>query len=149
MELAETPGIVVADDGHWRVLEERRRGAEIRELTEWRATPKGLGQPRRSRQRATVHDRCGPGRHGAGERSLGADSASDFFERPLRDLDAAFAGGAFHRLVLMVPPRALGVIKSDLSPRLRAHLGLAEPHDCVHETIEEIRGRLRKARCKL
>ena len=57
-------------------------------------------------------------------------------------------GGVFQGLVIMAPPRALGVLRQALPKPAQALVEGSDPHECVRETAEDIRHRLRHLRAK-
>jgi protein required for attachment to host cells len=148
MELGGKTWVVTADSAHARVFEERRRSAELRELPDRAMRFQDEDRLRAHRHLATSHDRAGYGRHGAGERDPDAEAARRFLRRVARELDAAAQRGAFDSLVVIAPPRALGILKAELPPGLHARLAATEPHDAIREDAEQVRERLRGARAR-
>jgi protein required for attachment to host cells len=146
MEIGGTTWIVAADGTQARVFEERSRAGDVRELSERAVHALESDTPRAHRHGATVHDRHGPGRHGAGERALGDEVARRFLERLAHQLNVAARDGDFDSLVLMAPPRALGLLKLAMVPMLRDRVTATDPHDRVRCDEREIRERLRNAR---
>ena len=147
MSHAET-WIVTADGARARIFEEKRRLGELHELPDRAMQVRDDDRPSGRRHLATVHDRQGVGRHGAGELDLDGQTARRFLRRVALELERAAARGEFGSLVLMAPPRARGRLRSELSERLRAQLAGSDHHDAIRETPEQVRERLRDVRAR-
>ena len=148
MDVTGTTWILVADGDQARVFEERQRAGEVRELPTLHMGRTGGDYPKAAAHGATVHDRAGHGQHGAGERAPHEEAEDRFLERVAESLAEPARGGLFQALVIMAPPRALGVLRQGLPKAAAALLEGSDPHECVRETPEEIRHRLRKVRAK-
>lgn len=146
MELTGTTWIVAADGTHARVFEERLRAGEVRELPDRAVQSLESDRPNSHRHMATVHDRHGPGRHGAGERAPGDETARRFLRRVADKLQVAASNGDYESLVLMAPPRALGLLKLALTPALRNRVTATDPHNLVQCDAREVRDRLQMVR---
>jgi protein required for attachment to host cells len=134
--------VVVADAERIRIFLERRRSGELVELEAERMTAADDERPEGHRHRATVHASSGAGRHGAGERQPEREAAQRFLHRVARRLEARLHDRAFDALAILAPPRALGLLRSELSGKVSARLTAAEAHECVGETADQIRARL-------
>lgn len=148
MDLTGTTWIIVADGDQARIFEERQRAGDVREVEAHRMGRVGGDYPKAAAHGATVHDRAGHGQHGAGERAPHQEAEDRFLERVAESLAEPLRRRAFESLVIMAPPRALGVLRQALPKAAQALLAGSDPHECVRETAEEIRGRLRKIRTK-
>lgn len=148
MDLTGTTWIVVADGDQARIFEERQRAGEVREVEAHRMGRVGGDYPRAAAHGATVHDRAGYGQHGAGERAPHQEAEDRFLERVAESLVEPLRHNTFESLVIMAPPRALGVLRQALPKAAQARLVGTDPHECIRETAEDIRGRLRKVRAK-
>ena len=148
MDLTGTTWIVVADGDQARIFEERQRAGEVREVEAHRMGRVGGDYPRAAAHGATVHDRAGYGQHGAGERVPHQEAEDRFLERVAESLVEPLRHNTFESLVIMAPPRALGVLRQALPKAAQARLVGTDPHECIRETAEDIRGRLRKVRAK-
>lgn len=148
MDVTGTTWIVVADGDQARVFEERQRAGEVREIEALHMGRTGGDYPRAAAHGATVHDRAGHGQHGAGERAPHEEAEDRFLERVAESLADPARRGTFQGLVIMAPPRALGVLRQALPKAAQALLEGSDPHECVRETAEHIRLRLRKVRAK-
>lgn len=148
MELTGTTWIVAADAVEARVFEERVRAGEVREREEMRLKSNGEDQPRSHRHMATVHESGGPGRHGAGSRDIDHEAEGRFLRRVAAALETAAQRQAFDRLVLMAPPRALGLLRAELGPACARCLDACDAHERVHDGPEAIRQHLREARAR-
>lgn len=147
MELGGTTWIVAADREHARVFEEKVLAGDVHELVDLAMRGDDVHGGARHHT-GTVHDRHGAGRHGAGDHAADDEIARAFFGRLVEKLEAAERRGAFDSLVLMAPPRALGLLKGALSKALEKKLIGTDPHECVQERAEKIRTRLHKVRAK-
>jgi protein required for attachment to host cells len=144
MEDGGTTWVLAADGGSARMFEERRRSGELVELTERRMHRAQADLPATHAHGATVHDRMGQGRHGAGEASPQDEAERRFLSRVVAVL--ASGNGDFDHLVILAPPKALGILRAALPQRLAERLQASHACDCVKETPEEVRRRLRDAR---
>lgn len=148
MDVTGTTWILVADGDQARVFEERQRASDVREIEDRRMGRSGGDYPRAAAHGATVHDRAGHGQHGAGERAPHDEAEDRFLERVAESLAAPARDGVFQSLVIMAPPRALGVLRQALPKAAHAVLEASDPHECVRETADDIRQRLRKVRAE-
>ncbi|MFZ5718236.1 MAG: host attachment protein [Pseudomonadota bacterium] len=140
--------IVAADASEARFFSERARAGAVKELTEMRMSPTGAEQEAGRGQRATGHQRVGPGQHGVGERDPGHEAERRFLKRVANRLALESSQGAFDRLVLMGPPKALGMLKAELPPTVAAKVEATDPHERRRDDVEEIRRHLREARAR-
>lgn len=148
MELTGTTWIVAADAAAARIFEERLRAGDVREREDLRVRADSSDQPQSHRHMATVHEGGGFGRHGAGTREASDEAERRFLRRVAESLEAAAKRDAFDRLVLMAPPRALGLLRAELGPACLRRLDVCDPHERVHDDADAIRQRLRDARAK-
>ena len=148
MDVTGTTWILVADGDQARIFEERQRAGEVRELEARHMGRTGGDYPKAAAHGATVHDRAGHGQHGAGERAPHEEAEDRFLERVAESLAEPARGGVFQGLVIMAPPRALGVLRQALPKPAQALVEGSDPHECVRETAEDIRHRLRHVRAK-
>lgn len=138
--------IVAADGVHLRVFEERSRSGPVRELPEHAMRIEPGDRPRAPSHPGTVHQRVGFGRH-TGTRASPADVAeSRFLQRAVAQLDAAANRGDFDQLVLMAPPRALGVLRANLTHRLSERLAGSIPRNWTDDDAEAMRAHLSQVR---
>jgi protein required for attachment to host cells len=95
-----------------------------------------------------------PGR--VGEMATGIHSAVEptdlhdqeettFLRRLLARLDALVKSGQVHHLVIVAPPRALGVLRKSYSSALRQTIRAEIDHDLIHLPVGEIEQRLTKS----
>jgi protein required for attachment to host cells len=138
--------VVTADGSRARVFEERRRHGPLHEMEGWSFRIGEEDRPHGSGHGGTVHDRTGHGRHSAHDASPVDEAERRFLHRLAERLDRAAQEGAFERLVLMAPPRALGILREALGPSCRRRVHLTEPHERIDEPGEEIRRRLQDLR---
>lgn len=140
--------IVAADGAEAKVFEERLKAGPVHELPDWRMTQGGGDFPKASRPGATVHESGGPGRHQSGEHAPRQEAEDRFLHRVAEALGQAAGRGAYQHLVLLAPPRALGALRSALPRAAHDRLAGSEPHECVRETADQIRERLRAVRAR-
>lgn len=140
--------IVTADAVEARIFAERVRSGALRELPELRMTASGSERGAGRGQAATVHQRQGAGRHGAGERSPEHEAERRFLKRVATRLMLSAGRGEYDRLVLMGPPHALGALKQALPAAVRARVDVTDPHERKQDDAEALRVRLREARAR-
>lgn len=148
MELGGTTWIVAADGAEARVFEERVLAGDVREVSDFHMKANGHDWPSAHRHTATAHESAGSGRHGAGGREPADEAERRFLRRVAAELDAAAGRRAFDSLVIMAPPRALGMLKAELSSALAAKLAGSEAHERVRDNAEAIRQHLRDLRAR-
>lgn len=137
--------ILVADGGRARGLAEHRRHGPLEERADWaieapESERRGHGKPGGATtspgsRRSNVHD-VSP-----------ADVAETrFLTKLAADLERAATAGQFDHLVMIAPPRALGILRGALGPQASRRLEASDPHDRLTETATDIRARLRDIR---
>jgi protein required for attachment to host cells len=139
--------IVTADASEARFFTERFRAGPVVERPDLKmqADPTDLAH---AKPRATVHARVGEARHAAGDRSPGEAAEHRFLKEVGDVLARHYASGDYQRLVLMAPPKALGVLTAALPTRLQAQLEASDPHERKGEPADAIRLHLRHARAR-
>lgn len=140
--------IVTADAAEARIFSERVRSGALRELPELRMAASDAERGAGRRQVATVHQRAGAGRHGAGERAPEHEVERRFMKRVATRLMVSAGRGDFDRLVLMGPPHALGALKKALPPTVAARVDVTDPHERKQDDAETLRRHLREARAR-
>lgn len=140
--------IVAADASEARIFCERVRSGAVQEEIGLRMSATDAERHAGSRQRATVHQRIGAGRHGAGERGAQHEPERRFLKRVANRLMLSAGRGDFDRLVLMGPPRALGTLREALSPAVAARIEVSDPHERLRDGAEDVRRHLREARAR-
>lgn len=148
MDQGGTTWIVSADAAEVRIFAERVRAGPLRELPEQHLSASDAERQAGGGQRGSVHQRAGAGRHGAGDRSPAQAAERAFLARVAKQLTASAGQGAFDRLVLMGPPRALGTLKKALPPAIAARVDLADAHARKRDDAEALRRHLREARAR-
>lgn len=149
MDVGGVTWIVTADAVEARIFAERVRSGAVKELEELRMSATDAERSAGHKQRATVHDRQGHGRHGAGENSNSDEATRRFLKRVANSLSLAAGKGEFDKLVLMGPPRALGVLKDLLPTQLAAKVETTDPHERKRDTADDVRQHLREARARM
>jgi len=139
--------IVVADGGRARILEERRPLGPLHELTDQAMAQQGSDRPP-AKDSATVHERTGSGRHAGHDDSPQEEAEHRFLKRLAARLDEAARAKSFDRVVLVAPPKALGLLRGALSAAVTALVEASDPHDRVAETAENLQKHLRAARAQ-
>lgn len=140
--------IVTFDAEEARVFEEPARSGPVRELPALRMTSTGSERGAGRQQRATGHQRLGAGQHGVGERDPGRAAASRFLRRVANRLALESGRNAFDHLVLVGPPRPLGLLRAELAPAVAAKVEASDPHERRHDDADEVRRHLRDARAR-
>lgn len=127
--------IVTADASEARVFCERARTGPLHELAALRMTAtdveRSAGQRHRGDQRAPQHE---PERR--------------FLHRVATRVALEAGKGEFERLVLMGPPRALGLLKRALPPEVAERIDVTDPHARHHDDPDALRDHLRQARAR-
>jgi protein required for attachment to host cells len=137
--------IVVADGGRCRGFVEHRRFGPLHELADWaREAPEEERHAAGQSGGSTVSP--GAGRSNVHDAPPADAAEARFLEGLCRDIDAAVARGRFARLVLIAPPRSLGLLRAALGAQAARRLEASDPHDRLSETPEQIRLRLREVR---
>lgn len=140
--------IVAADGAEAKVFEERLKAGPVHELPDWRMSQAGGDFPKAARHGATVHESAGVGRHQSGEHAPRQEAEDRFLHRVAEALGQAASRNTYQHLVLMAPPRALGALRSALPKAAHDRLSGSDPHECVRETADQIRERLRATRAR-
>lgn len=146
MELTGVTWIVTADARQARIFEERVRAGDVRELPDLRMA--AAEREESHRHKVTVHNNGGSGRHGAGEHDPALETERRFMREVAEALDAGLRRKAYETLVLMAPPRALGLLRAELSPAVARAVEAADPHDRIHDHADAVREHLRDARAR-
>lgn len=141
--------VVVADGAQARLFEEPLRAGPLRERPEWALRQEHGDWPHARPHAATVHQRVASGRHAGKEAKPSQEAERRFLARVAERLAAAAERHEFEGLVLIAPPRALGVLRAALSPALKARLEASEPHDRVRADADQMRISLRELRAAL
>lgn len=132
--MAET-WIVVADGGGARIFEEHHRLGPLSERRDL------MLESREDRGQTPSHRRGGDGDP--------ADRAERrFLSLVAAVLDAGEASKAFQNLVVVAPPRALGVLRSGLSLATARRIELCDPHDARVLDVDALEARLRRLRAE-
>jgi protein required for attachment to host cells len=131
MEQGSITWIVAADAAEVRVFCERARTGPLRELPDLRMAASDTERRRRSE-----------GDQGQHEGEL------KFLRRVATRLALAAGAGEFERLVLIGPPRTLGLLKLALPPDVAKRVDVTDPHDRRWDEPEALRRHLRDARAR-
>lgn len=148
MEQTGTTWIVAADGAEARFFAEPMRAGPVHELADLHMRA-GHEDHAPSHQHATVHERGGAGRHGAGDETPPKQEAEDrFLRRVAERLAQAAQHGDYERLVLMAPPHALGVLRQALPSTVAGKVEGSDPHERVKEAADDIRRHLHDVRAR-
>lgn len=142
--MGERTMVVVADGGGVRVFMEVRRGGDLTEKTQDLELPRlhASGSPGPGR----VFDRFGQASHGVTHEAPKEKSEREFLEELAKELPKIGVACTADKLVIMAPPRALGILREALPAQAQKILTATEPKDRRHATAEELRVALRELR---
>ncbi|MEH6663438.1 MAG: host attachment protein [Brevundimonas sp.] len=136
--------VVVADGENARLFEERRRGGPLSEQPSWieGLEPAGAEAPPKGR----VFERFGKGSHTVEATPPKERSEARFLQDLAARLDRLIADEPFDEVILIAPPRALGVLRSSLSAASLKRLGPGEAAERCDETPAALRSVIRRLR---
>lgn len=129
MDVGGTTWIVTADVEEARFFEERARAGDVHELPALHMTAKA---PDSARDPEVKHE-----------------AEHKFMRKVAAQLVAAAGKHEFDSLVLMMPPRILGALRSELPTPVLAKIEATDPHERRHDRADEVRRHLREARAKI
>jgi len=138
--------IIVANAERCRALEERRRGGVLKALEEWDCRQTEGDRRHAHHEPAVGAQRAGFGRSVVNPRDFAAQAEQRFLMRYAQQLDLACIKGRYERLILIASPAALGVLRERLSRPVQRCVERAAACDCVGETSEALRERVRALR---
>ena len=127
--------IVTADAAEARVFCERMRMGPVREVAELRMA-------------ATEEERTAGQHHRGDQRAPQHEPERRFLSRVAGRLAAAAAEGEFESLVLMGPPRALGMLKMALPAAVTERIEVTDPHERKDDDPDAVRRHLGIARAR-
>jgi protein required for attachment to host cells len=111
---------------------------EVHEQKEEPSRDLGTDKPGRVREMATgVHSAVAP-------TDFHDQEETTFLRRLSARLDALVKSTQAHHLVIVAPPRALGVLRKSYSSALRQAIRAEVDHDLIHLPVGEIEQRLTK-----
>ena len=135
MDTQDHTWIVVADGGKARVFEERERHGELKELPTWHE--EHGGEDVSHAHRHTTHTSANTPKQAA---------EAEFLQGLAKAIDAAARKKAFDKLVLMAPPKAMGVLRDALKTEASSRIELTDAHDRTHEDARALKAHLHKLR---
>ena len=138
--------LVVANAERCRALEERRRGGVLRALDAWDCRPTEQDRRHAHSEPAVSGQRFGFGRSVVNPRDFEAQAERRFLARYAHQLSLAGAKGRYERLILIATPPALGVLREELGRPVQRYVERTATCDCVGETPEALRERVRALR---
>ncbi|MBJ7409411.1 MAG: host attachment protein [Phenylobacterium sp.] len=138
--------VILADGVQARGLAERRRHGPLAELASWSLKADEADRHLAGTHGGTVTDRVGYGRDNVLEAPPAEAAEKRFLEGVAERINRSAAAGEFERLVLMAPPRALGVLRQALKPAVLRRIDVTDDHERIKATAEEVRVILRDLR---
>lgn len=138
--------VVLASGHRCRILEERRRGAELRELPVWDCRPSEADERHVQHQKAVQKQRFGFGQSVVNQEDFAKLAERRFLARYAHDLDLARTNRRYERLVLIAPPWPLGVLREELGRATEASVEASMAADLVDLTPADLRQQLRGLR---
>jgi protein required for attachment to host cells len=138
---SETIWVLVADGNSARFFMRPNAGIPLREMSQLAVTAKAAH--RHHAHPTAVHE---PANHGHQARpahdTLQNDAEREFLRHIAGRLNLAVEESAVGQLILIAPPKALGVLRDHLTPRAAGRIVREIAKDIVHETVPEIDARL-------
>ena len=138
--------VILADGVQARGLAERRRHGPLAELASWSLKADEADRHLARTHGGTVTDRVGYGRDNVLEAPPAEAAEKRFLDGVAERINRSAAAGDFERLVLMAPPRALGVLRLALKPAVARRIDVTDDHERIKATADEVRVILRDLR---
>lgn len=138
--------VILADGVQARGLAERRRHGPLAELASWSLKADEADRHLARTHGGTVTNRVGYGRDNVLEAPPAEAAEKRFLEGVAERINRSAAAGEFERLVLMAPPRALGVLRQALKPAVLRRIEVTDDHERIKATADEVRVILRDLR---
>ena len=138
--------VVVADGGGARAFEEPRRHGPLRERVDWRMFPNPADRQLAYTHGGTASERMGSGRHNVLDAPPTEAAETHFLREVAERLNRVAAADGFAHLVLIAPPKALGVLRKHLAPAALRRFELTDDHDRRAEDAETLRRSLHRLR---
>lgn len=143
MNIAKGAWIVVCDGGKALIFENTGSPAAVKLMSkEVREHDGAPTQELGSDQPGRVHPSSGGARSAVEQTDWHEEAEREFLESLTRRLDAAVAAGEASDLVVIAPPRALGMLRAAYSPAIREALRGELDKDYVKTPIQEIEKQL-------
>lgn len=138
--------VILADGVQVRGLAERRRHGPLAELASWSLKADEHDRHWARTHGGTVNDRMSYGRDNVLEAPPAEAAEKRFLEGVAERLNRSAAAGEFEKLVLMAPPRALGVLRHALKPAVARRIEVTDDHERIKASTEDVRLILRDLR---
>jgi protein required for attachment to host cells len=138
--------VVVADGGGMRAFEEPRRHGPLKERADWGMRPNPADRQLAYTHGGTASERMGAGRHNVLDAPPSEAAEIHFLREVAERLNRAAAADRLAHLVLIAPPKALGVLRKHLEPAAQRRIELTDDHDRRGEDAETLRRSLRRLR---
>lgn len=132
--------ILLADGRKARLLDEPTRGGVLHAIRDLEISDDDLYDPQDRPPRS--FESVGTHRHGMETQSLHEKEEQNFLKRVASQIAEFEKHNAFDQLVLMAPPRALGLLHDMLPAGVKARITYEAPKDVVAEDVQAIRKRL-------
>jgi protein required for attachment to host cells len=139
--------VLVADAQHGRILDVEDAGLPAKVRHTIRGLPDGKAKDESGDLTEVADSPKRTSAHKGALRQTGdpSDEAEHRFAKELvRMLERGLAEEAFHHLVLVAPPKLLGILRENLSRGLSARLRTSEHKDYAHLADHELEQRVRE-----
>jgi protein required for attachment to host cells len=138
---SETTWVLVADGDSARFLWRPGDGVPLAELHDLAVTSDALRQ--QHGRRTAVHNGVNHGRQARpAHDTLQNEDERQFLRHIAGRLNLAVQDAVAGRLIIIAPPRAMGILRDYLSPAARGHVVCEIAKDLVRESVAEINARL-------
>lgn len=138
--------VILADGAQARGLGERRRHGPLSELDRWTMKAAEADRHLATTYGGTVTDRVGYGRDNVLEAPPAETAEKRFLEGVAEQINRSAAAGEFEHLVLIAPPRALGVLRHALKPAVARRIEVTDDHERIRASADDVRAVLRDLR---
>jgi protein required for attachment to host cells len=141
--IAPDDWVVVCDGRKWLIFQNKGDASRINLVTrEERTTENPPTRDQGSDRPGRAHASIGGGRSAVGQTDWHDQAEHDFLAALAQHLDKAVQTGAVRGIVLVAPPRALGMIRPQLSAAVARHLRGEVDKDYAGMPVAEIEKRL-------
>lgn len=135
MDQSSVTWIVAADAAEARIFCEQVRTGSLHEFPDLHMS-------------VTDEERTAVRHHRAEDRGGQHEPERRFLGRVAARVALGASQGEFEQLVLMGPPRALGLLKMALPPEVLARIDVTDPHERRQDDPDALRQHLRQARAR-
>lgn len=138
--------VVVADGGGVRAFEESRRHGPLQERADWRMRPSPAERQLAYADGGATSGRMAPGRRDVLDAPPAEAAEAQFLREVAERLNRTAAAEGFAHLVLIAPPKALGVLRKHLEAAALRRIELTDDHDRRAENADVLRRTLHRLR---